>query len=188
MLLRLCTLALFLAATPSTLAAATCKVSEEERAIASKLDWETFDQTGGVPGSFRELVKRDCYTEAVEAYREWLRHHKAFPDGRSEGIGFFHIGQALAFTGNREGAVQMIERSFRDEEAEGQSAVDWNAYVRGVLGYFAGNIDQIDVAVSQLNQSRLPFARSRVTVLLGLRNCIRLTYRQAMAGKCRSGS
>ncbi|GEM_PF-3697667 len=170
----------------SSASAAPCSVSKEERAVASELDWETFDQEGGVRGSFRDLVEKGCHAAAVEAYRAWLERNRGFPDGRAKGIGMFHIGQSLAFTGNREGAVMMIEQSFRDEQVEGQTAIDWNAYVHGVLGFFAGDAERIAKARARLAQSDRTFANRQMTVLAGLRRCLGKPYAEAMSRECRN--
>lgn len=169
----------------STTAAAKCEVSDEQRAEASRLDWESFDQRGGTPGSFRDLVNEQCYTESIEAYRAWLTYHGDFPNGRARGVGMFHIGQALAFTGNTDGAVSMIKQAFRDEATEGAPAVDWNAYVSGVLAYFDRDQDRILEARSKLETSDRAFAKRRIVVLDGLRRCIHEPYHLAMSNECR---
>ena len=172
-----------LAATPAS--AKSCSTTEEERQAASKLDWQTFDQRGGVPGSFRDLANQGCLSEAVEAYRAWLKVQGDFPDQRARGIGLFHIGQALALSGNVEGAVAMIAKSYRDVEQEGAAARDWNTYVDGVLGFFAGDGQRIRDARKKLWSSDRAFARRQVGVLDGLNRCLGKSYAEAMSRRCR---
>lgn len=162
-----------------------CEVSERDRIAANETDWQTFDQSGGVSGTFRNLVSEGCHAEAIEAYRAWLEHNGGFPHKRAQGVGLFHIGQSLAFTGNRSGAIAMIERALRDEDDEGQPAVDWNAYVDGVLGYFAGDAARIRAAQDRLRSSGRAFAQRQTGVLEGLANCIDKPYREAMSAVCR---
>lgn len=175
--------ALGFAASPAS--ARDCEVTEEQRREASETDWQTFDQAGGVAGTFRDLASRQCYAEALEAYRSWLNHHGGFPDGRARSIGHFHIGQALAFTGNIDGAIAMIGKSYRDVDVEGDVARDWNNYVDGVLGYFAGDRQRIRDARERLWTSDRAFARRQAGVLDGLRKCIDKPYATAMSPSCR---
>ena len=162
-----------------------CDVSDSQRSEASQLSWEKFDQTGGVWGSYRELMKQRCYAEAIEAYRAWLHQNGDFPDERSRGIGMFHIGQALAFTGNIEGARSMISQAMRNVQAEGPRANVWNLYVGGVLGYLNRDIKLIKSARDQLSGYDSDFAKDRVEILDALRRCFREPYHIAMSKRCR---
>lgn len=161
-----------------------CLVSEAQRLEANNADWRTFDQTGGLPGTYRDLANNGCKAEAVAAYYAWLEHNGGFPNQRARGIGNFHIGQLLALTGQREEAITAIMNSKRDEELEGVPAADWNAYIDGVLGFFAQDTARIKRAKKRLAQSDRAFAMRQYGVLSGLQRCLDQPYEVAMSPAC----
>lgn len=162
-----------------------CNVSDTGRNIAQTLDWEAFDQTGGAPGSFRNLANAGCHREALVAYDNWLRHGPGYPDGRARGIGTFHRGQMYAMLGDNETAAELISRSLREPGPEDPAAQVWNIYVGGVLAWFRGDRQAIREAMTGLRGFDTPFAQRQVGVLAGLRECIGESYRVAMSRRCR---
>ncbi len=177
--------AILLLGQPAAAQNSQCKVSDTGRTTAQTLDWEAFDQTGGAPGSFRNLANAGCYREALVAYDDWLRNGSGYPDSRARGIGTFHRGQMYAMLGDNESAQILIGRSMREPGPEDPAAEVWNIYVSGVLAWFRQDRQGIRDAIAGLRAFDTDFARRQVGVLSGLRNCARESYRVAMSNRCR---
>lgn len=161
-----------------------CEVTPAQRDAARQLDWQVFDQDGGLPATFRDLSKKGCNAEALSAYRDWLEHGTGFSNPRERAIGTFHIAQMLAFLGDRETAVQFFNNAFRPDSDEAANAVEWNIYVRGTLAYFAQDRDALTGVIEELGSLNTSGASRWQDRLEGLRRCLRKTYREAMSPAC----
>lgn len=172
--------------TSASASASACDVTQAEREAARTLEWHAFDQTGGAPGSFRDLSDKGCEREALAAYDDWLAHGPGFPDTRARGIGNFHRGQMHAFLGEEELALALFKQARRPEGPSDPSAAVWNAYLVGVIGFFEGSLEKLDQAIATLHASDGAFAKRQVGVLTELKNCMGRPYAEAMSPSCRS--
>lgn len=175
-----------LCATPAfAQSAADCHVDDKQRAEARKLNWQQFDQRPGGHGSFRALASKGCYSQAFEAYVDWLQNGPGFQNTKQRGVGVFHMGQALGFVGNEKGAVELIRQAYREETDNDPNAREWNLYVDGVLAFFAKDRDGVKAAIGKLEALGTAPAQQWLTSLAGLRRCGNKSYREAMSPACR---
>lgn len=164
----------------------TCEVTPTQREEARGLEWFDFDQVSTAPASFRVLANAGCHREALAAYDDWLEHGPGFPDHRSRAIGTFHRGQLHAMLNEHGAAQELIQDAYRIVGEDDPQAAPWNAYLDGVLAWFAGDLAAIREAQQRLGSFDTRFAARQVGVLQGLLNCPNMSYGEAMSPACQA--
>jgi len=124
---------LMAALAPATIALTdACVVTPADYVANAKLSFDDFDQKGTLPNSARKLGERGCWKQAAEATADYLIHGP-LPSPRQQRVLLFHMGQALALSGEERRAADFIAatRSPLSEVRE----LNWNDYVIGTWAF-----------------------------------------------------
>lgn len=161
--------------------AASCAVSDDMRARALKLSWDEFDQQSASPVSFRAIANRGCKREAGELVLYYLAHKGGLNESQQR-LSRFHAGQLLAEAGEEARALELIRSAYWPEQP-GDSPLDWNTYVAGVVAFLEKNRTALILARERLEKaggSNLINAR----VLKRMEKCFDKSYADVWLPAC----
>jgi hypothetical protein len=176
-----------------------------DRARMLALDEEQFDQY--TSGGWRPLSSiPGCGLVAADLLRDYREAHH-----QSSGMLFWHEAQLRAFAGQYNGAIALMERSYKPVDAD---EAGWNPYVDATIAFLRQDKAALDKAKSSLAAVRprpedkdmppvidgymeMTFADGtkrkvrwplNIDVVEGLENCFDKPYTEAYENACRQGA
>ena len=130
-----------------------CTLTAADKGANAKLSFDDFDQKGVLPSTMRALGNRGCWAAAAASIEDYLIHGPVPKPGQQRVL-LFHLGQALALSGDEAGAAPFIAAARNpDQPPAGPDALRWNEYVTGTWAF--------------LTKDRAALANARATVLSG---------------------
>jgi hypothetical protein len=117
----------------------------EVRNKISELNYAQFDQTDGQ--GWRKLWDAQCYHSGAKLIDSYIAAHQELSDQERRNL-LFHQGQALAFAGDVDAAVESFEQCRRAEDVS--NGFRWNAYLRGTIAFLKRNKEQLASAHDEL--------------------------------------
>jgi hypothetical protein len=163
-----------------------CSLSPADKLANAALSFDEFDQMGTSPSTWRQLSKRKCEREAIEAAEDYLVHGP-LPTEAERKVITFHIGQTLGFLDKFEAAALMVASS-KNLTQSVTAELDWNTYVQGTWAFFKRN--QAELTEMRDRLAMEPGSRNGINaaVLTGLVNCFAEPYAVAYEQPCRVGA
>ena len=163
---------------------AGCSLSLEDKVANAKLGFDAFDQTGSASATGRKLTERGCWQAAAEAWADYLIRGPV-PSPNEQRILLWHMGQALAFSGQETMAAKVIGATRRPDPAPPETGpLDWNDYVRGTWAFLVKDRPTLRAMRDAVLASPGPSNRINGNLLAAMERCFEKPYALAYDPKC----
>ncbi len=166
-----------------------CKLTQADLVANRSLTWQKFDQQFDLQNEYqttwRSLMQRKCFDEAVVAYTDYLAWGPIPAGERWQTTARFHLGQSLAHAGRNAEAARVIATARRETEVGG---LKWNLYVQGTVAFLLRDKAALQAAYAALAAETGPSNATNAGVLAGMMHCWDKPYSEASTLECITAS